>query len=406
MATFDNEFWLFFARWISHFCAPGFFWSMGVAMTLFTWSRMERSCWTPWDIRKHYLIRGCILLLMDRIVNPPFILPDLIDQAEGRTNPNAHHHEGGPLWQMALIGIFEVCTGLGLVMITVGLMIPTLHAWHKTQISGNQEHSEGWWNMSRGQLTAAILAVVSFVLSNVLLVHYQGPWGDVGAGTTFPQASGVAHGLWETALRFIILPGMTSWSHISYPLIPWIGVSLCGVAMGVGFKTAPEKAHTMAGLLGILSLVAFNLIRGFGGPVGNLRGWPRGDGHGRISVLIEWFNVCKYPPSLAFALLTVGANLVALSGFWTLQQRCGAEWIEKWLQPLLVFGRAPLFFYMVHFWLYACTGMGIHAAGFEGVPLPWCIPFWLSALFFLFFVVRPYGAFKAKQHPDSLWRLL
>ena len=82
MATFDDNFGLFFARWVSHFCAPGFFWSMGVAMTLVTWSRMERSGWSAWDIRKHYLVRGGVLLLMDRIVDPPFILGSIVDQAE------------------------------------------------------------------------------------------------------------------------------------------------------------------------------------------------------------------------------------------------------------------------------------------------------------------------------------
>ena len=220
-------------------------------------------------------------------------------------------------------------------------------------------------------------------------------------------------GFGEVVERFVIFPGTAFGGtlHASYPLIPWIGVTLLGVSQGFEFRTDPEAAHWRAGLLGCVFLVAFNLVRGFGGPFGNLRGWPRGDGDGvggqpHVSSLIEWLSVCKYPPSLAFALLTVGANMVALRLFHALQSRVGGEWLERWLAPWLVFGRAPLFFYMLHFWLYCIVAMGMHAAGSEGVPLPWCLPFWFTALVLLFFVVRPYGAFKARQHPDSLWRLL
>ncbi|CAD7960142.1 unnamed protein product [Amoebophrya sp. A25] len=54
LKTYDHSVSEFFARWVSHICAPGFFLTMGIGMYLFTHSRMQRG-----TLPRTYSIRDC-----------------------------------------------------------------------------------------------------------------------------------------------------------------------------------------------------------------------------------------------------------------------------------------------------------------------------------------------------------
>jgi uncharacterized membrane protein len=41
-STYDDNGWLFLSRWISHICAPGFSFLMGMGMTFFAQSRLNK----------------------------------------------------------------------------------------------------------------------------------------------------------------------------------------------------------------------------------------------------------------------------------------------------------------------------------------------------------------------------
>ena len=59
--------------------------------------------------------------------------------------------------------------------------------------------------------------------------------------------------------------------------------------------------------------------------------------------LMSFIDTTKYPPSLLFLLMTLGPALLLLRAF--------DAGIPRLLRPALVFGRVPLFFYVLHFYL-------------------------------------------------------
>jgi len=105
--------------------------------------------------------------------------------------------------------------------------------------------------------------------------------------------------------------------------------------------------------------------------------------------------VIKYPPSLAFLTLTLGINLILIAIAWR---------VESCLQnphlPLLVFGRAALFFYLLHLWVYSLFGLFFRG----GSGLVTMYGFWLLGLVILYPLCCRFNRFKGRKPLTSLWR--
>ena len=113
---------------------------------------------------------------------------------------------------------------------------------------------------------------------------------------------------------------------------------------------------------------------------------------------MDVLNPVKYPPSITFTLLMVGIDLIVL---WLL-----ARVAEVWpwvLRPLEVLGRAPLFFYILHPFLYAGIG---HLLTPQGTSILLTYPFWLLGVLILFPATLWYGHFKRRQPTGSILRFL
>ena len=103
----------------------------------------------------------------------------------------------------------------------------------------------------------------------------------------------------------------------------------------------------------------------------------------------------KYPPSLAFIMLTLGVDLLLLALF----SEAG-EGLKKWGNPPLTFGRTALSFYIAHLYLYALIGLAFPM----GTSLPLMYPFWAIGLLILYPLCRWYGEFKQRKAPGLVWR--
>lgn len=200
---------------------------------------------------------------------------------------------------------------------------------------------------------------------------------------------------------------------VVYPLLPWPGVMVLGYLLGDLFAdrspagAAKRKRFLLlAGAGAILLFVTLRLFGLYGEP------WPWvTNPRGTAFTVAEFFNTTKYPPSLQFLLMTLGPALVALP----LLER----WRGKSADFFLDFGRAPLFFYLLHFpllhlaeiaWSKIFHGVdNLIVLGTAAWPasysqsLPRAYLVWLATLLLLWPLCRAFAALK-RRRPESWLR--
>lgn len=130
--------------------------------------------------------------------------------------------------------------------------------------------------------------------------------------------------------------------RLTYPALPWVGVILLGYCFGPAFSSRLDARARQRVLvaLGLSCLALLLLLRGFNIYGENLP-WMHGDS--TVLTVMSWLNFTKYPPSLDFLLMTLGAALLVLAGL---------EFADNGMTRVLsTFGGAPMFYYIVHLYL-------------------------------------------------------
>lgn len=191
---------------------------------------------------------------------------------------------------------------------------------------------------------------------------------------------------------------------VSYPLVPWVGVMALGYALGSIFEMSALRRRAWLVRLGAGACIAFVLLRAFNG-YGDPAPWSAQATP--LRSVLSFLNCEKYPPSLAFSLMTLGPALLLLAFVPT---RLRAS------RFLLVFGQVPLLFYVLHLLLLRYTAIPVawlrHGAnafrmpplGTAGSPeLPLICTFlvWVTALLILYPLCRRYARLKATHR--SAW---
>lgn len=264
---------LFFTRFITHFCAPTFTALAGVSAYLYGVKVKD-----PKALARFLAARGLWLIFLDAAVISP-----IWTMGSGRI-------ELGTLWAI----------GCGLVALAA---------------------------LSRLSPRIVLLVGVSIMFGHNLLdgVHAAdlgalGPWWSL---------------LHERGKLPLGLPG-----GVIYPALPWIGVAALGYGIGPLFLEPAKLRDRALYVAGAGALALFVLLR-----FSNLYGDPHPWSVQRDSLftLLSFLNVTKYPPSLLYLLATLGGAALALPAL---------ESVKGWIGTgFTVFGRTPLFFYVLHLYL-------------------------------------------------------
>jgi uncharacterized membrane protein len=255
------------------------------------------------------------------------------------------------------------------------------------------------WELSPGGWGLDVYVGVLFALGGTMILGSLLSWLEPGVLLSLTGALVLGTelltpdpSLWNQPLapfhRVLLVPGGTPALWVNYPVLPWLGLVTFGMLFGQRLADDARRAFAQALKLGAAFVLAFAVLRAFDG-FGNIR--PRqGD------TWIDLLNVVKYPPSITFILLTMGVNLMIVGLFGRANEK-----LRRFLQPLVVFGRVPLFFYLAHLFLYAGLGRWLTPGG---TSIPQMVPYWLLGLLNLYPPCLWYGRLKHRQPASSILR--
>jgi uncharacterized membrane protein len=182
-----------------------------------------------------------------------------------------------------------------------------------------------------------------------------------------------------------------------------------GTLYGTGIAVEQRRRWLLS--LGLGAVLLFILLRWF-----NLYGephpWERQSSF--LFSLISFLNTTKYPPSLQFLLMTIGPALIFLSAMEPLGDHLPT--------PVIVFGKVPFFFYVVH--LYVIHGLAMLWLVYQGrdwhqyilsvreimsgalrdagLSLGWVYGIWIAVILLLYPICKWYQNYRAKN-PAKWW---
>ncbi|XMO86991.1 heparan-alpha-glucosaminide N-acetyltransferase domain-containing protein [Algibacter sp. AS12] len=265
---------LFFTRFITHYCAPVFIFLAGTSAFLYGAKKTKN------QLFKFLLTRGIWLVILALIVN-------------------------NFLWKFDVTYSFiilQVIWAIGLCMMLLAFAI---------------------------YLPFKVILALGFIL---VIGH------NLLDGITFTGTS-TASILWYILHQRQFLVINNTMFAIAYPILPWFGVISLGYCFGTLYKNSfsaeLRKKYLLA--IGTTAIVLFFIIRGIN-IYGDLVPWTVQDTY--TKTVLAFFKVTKYPPSLAYILITIGPALIFLYLIENTKNKIS--------DFFLVFGRVPLFYYFLH----------------------------------------------------------
>ena len=257
----------------------------------------------------------------------------------------------------------------------------------------------GWCMIGMAALTAFPAIVVGII--GIAIVAGQ---------TLFDYVPGLLPSSLQKSFGYMwefIYPSGLSWPPgvvILYVLVPWIGVMAMGYGIGPLFRLDPARRRRICLWIGRTAIALYLVIGSIF--AAHLPG-------SKLPFLLRLLNQRKYPASPLFLLMTLGPLVAVLP--W-------AERARGWLSRiLLVFGRVPLFFYLLHIPTIhlGCMMINYFREGSGGSPWyatapdVWMPPEhrwplgllyleWAMDIFFLYFLCRWFANYKY-AHPEKRW---
>jgi len=202
--------------------------------------------------------------------------------------------------------------------------------------------------------------------------------------------------------NFFYPSGAEGWQAISilYVLVPWIGVMAAGYAFGPIMIRDSRERRRLSLRIGLSATAAFLVL-------GTLAAFLAPAPEGAPPALFRLLNQNKYPASQLFLLMTLGPTIALLPFVEGARGRIG--------EALTIFGRVPLFYYLLHIPLIHITALAVwflrdgsaHAERFATAPfvsMPpserWGLPLlylvWLVDVAILYVACRWFAGVKAR----------
>jgi uncharacterized membrane protein len=309
--------WLFFTRWITHFCAPIFVFLAGTGAYL----QLARGK-SKGELSRFLFTRGLWLIFLEFTVVRFGVFFTFDPKLLGFVQV---------IWVIgvsmiilaALIHLpLKVVAAFGISMIALHNLLDRfpVHGWH-----------------GPGTPVPGVGVKLWFVL------HQQGG---------FPIAS-----FFPSPVLFVV-----------YPLIPWIGVMAAGYAFGSLYQLDAQRRSRLLLIIGGIACALFITIR-----LTNFYGDPSRwtAQKNAVFTVLSILNTSKYPPSLLYLLMTLGPAIIALSLFESKELAVGMLTVKAgWLRNALVtFGRVPLFFYFLQWYTSHLIAVLLHLI--FGKPVKW-----------------------------------
>jgi uncharacterized membrane protein len=285
---------LFLTRWVTHVCAPTFFLLAGTGAYLARRSR------TTSQLARFLLTRGLWLILLELTVVRCLGYQFNFD------------------YRLTML-IILWALGWAMIALSVLVRLPT-----------------------RVVAAVGILMIAAHNLADPVKSSALGAFAPVW---TILHAPGFVIG----DGRFVVFA--------AYPLVPWVGVTATGYAMGQVFDWGSDRRRAFLLRLGIGLSAAFVILRlanGYGDPVR----W--GNQGTATRTVLSFLNTTKYPPSLLFLLMTLGPAILIL---WIAER----SRIPAALGPVVVFGRVPLFYFVLHLPLIHLVALAVCYARYADV---------------------------------------
>ena len=338
---------LFMTRWITHFCAPVFVLLAGTSAGLMAARK------TPSALGSFLLTRGLWLIMVEW-----FVIATAFTFAPG----------GLTEYDQRTLVLMQVIWAIGASMVVLAAAQFLGRAW-------------------------CLVIGLTIVCGHNLL---DSIWPVVGLSETSAPLWVALHS------QMAAVAGPFMFIFI-YPLLPWVGVMLLGYGSAGAFELPAPSRDALLLRVGLTITAAFFLIRAID-IYGDPNPWQLQTA-GMMATIIDFLNTTKYPPSLAFLLMTLGPAML-LGAF--------ADRITgKIKNALVMFGRVPFAFYVAHFFLIHALSVVLGATqGFDarqfltifsfypsgyGLSLPGVYVVWVVVIMLLYPFCSWVAAVKARR---------
>jgi len=301
---------------------------------------------------------------------------------------------------------FLVLRGLWLILIEV-LVISTAFSFAPTGIPD-----------LGGRTLVGLQVIWAIGASMVVLggLQYLGPMACLAVGLTIVCGHNLLDAIWPPASMtgvtgplWVVLHARQAyqlgpfWIFFSYPLLPWTGIMLVGYAAAALFQAPDELRNRRLIRIGLALVSGFVLLRALD-IYGDPHAWHF-DSHNLSGSVMSFLATTKYPPSLLYTLMTLGPAAIV----------CGfADRLPGRIREILqTYGRAPLAFYIAHFYLIHMLSVLLGMAeGFQadqmfthyrffpkgyGVSLGGVYLIWMTVVVLLYPLCRYVTAVKARR---------